>query len=118
MLRNHLGKAPVYVVSPIDVIAIGRVPHPWIKRELEMIVCIYESREEQEPVQVYIGGLMGRFAQSRWGVEDTRYAIACDLNRRMRRDPRAHGAPGSANYELTFRDQRIFLNCHGASLSS
>jgi len=52
MLRDYLGKAPVYVVAPLDVIRIRRISHPRKKRELEMIVRIDEPREYQEPAQV------------------------------------------------------------------
>ncbi len=50
MLRNYLWKVPVYIFSPVDVIAIRRIPHSRKQRELKMIVRVYEPREDQESV--------------------------------------------------------------------
>jgi hypothetical protein len=44
MLRNYVWKSAVYVVSPLDVIAIGRIPQSREQRKLQMIVRIDEAR--------------------------------------------------------------------------
>jgi hypothetical protein len=110
MLGNYLWKCIVYVVPPIDVIAIRRIPHPRKKRKLEMIMRVDESWEDHEPVEVYVCGPGSVVGKSRREVGDARYSIARDLNRRMRSGPRPYGIPRSANYELTFRDQMTILD--------
>jgi hypothetical protein len=83
-----------------------------------MIVRIDEPGKNQEPIQVYVFGPGRRIGKCGRQVEDTGYAIALDLYRRVRSDPWSHRAPGSANYELGFRDQMTILDHSGASLSA
>jgi hypothetical protein len=53
MQRNDVSKFAVYVVSPLDVIPIRRIPQPGKEREFQMIMRIHEARQKQEPVEVY-----------------------------------------------------------------
>jgi hypothetical protein len=77
---NYRWKASVYVVSPIDVVAIGGIPHPRKKRKVQMIVGVDEARKNQVPVQVYVFGPGRRIGECGREVEDTGYAIASDLD--------------------------------------
>jgi hypothetical protein len=52
MLCNGVWKSAVNILSPFNVIPIRRIPQSWEKCELEMIMRINESRQEQKPVEV------------------------------------------------------------------
>ena len=48
MLCNNIRKLLVYVLSPIDIIAIRRIRQPREKSELQMIVRVDKTRHNQE----------------------------------------------------------------------
>jgi hypothetical protein len=83
-----------------------------------MIVRIDKSGEDQEPVQVDIRGPRLLAGMSGRTVEDTGYAIACDLDRRTQSVPRSHGTPGSANDLRTFIERITILDPHWKSLAA
>jgi hypothetical protein len=78
MDRNEVPEFRVDVLSPVDVIRVGRIPQPWKERKLQMVVRIDEARQDQKPAQIYMRDF--RNCMAKWGrrVEDTSYAIAFD----------------------------------------
>jgi hypothetical protein len=100
MLRNDVWKSAVYVVSPLDVIAIGRIPQSREQSKLQVIVRIHEAGQEQESAEVDQWGFRFDAGQTGRGAQDTGDAVASDLNRGMRSLSRSEGASSTANVQL------------------
>ena len=86
----------VYVVSPFDVIAIGRSSHLWIKCELKMIVRIDQPWQNQKPAKIKIRGFGHRVGQGNWEhwkIRVMRLPLIWIDARAVFRGPIAHRAP-------------------------
>jgi hypothetical protein len=62
MLVEHVRKLHVYVLPPLNIIAIRRVREPGVKSELQMIVRIDEAGHYKKAAQINlaVSGFSGR----------------------------------------------------------
>jgi hypothetical protein len=89
----------MYVISPLDVIPIRRIPQSREQSKLQMIMCIHEARQEQEPAQVDQCAVRFGAGQSSMGTLNPGDAVASDLDRGMRSLVGPEGASSSANQQ-------------------
>ena len=77
VLGNHVRELVVDVLSPIDVVAIGRISQAGEKRILEMVVRVDEAGQNQEPGKINrrVGA---RPRPRRRTTEDADYLTFCD----------------------------------------
>src|ERR1700688_1991337 len=55
VLCYYIGELAVYVLSPIDVVLIGRICQPGKEGQMQMVVRVDESGQNQETTEIDLG---------------------------------------------------------------
>src|ERR1700677_5028807 len=100
MLCDDVWKSAVYVISPVDVIPIRRVPQSREQSKLQMIMRIHEARQKQETGQIDLCAARFGAGPTIRRAQNAGDAVASDFDRGMRGLFRSEGASGSANDQL------------------
>ena len=100
MSGNYVGEHVVDFDAPVDVIPVGWVRQPGKEGEVEMIVCINQTWENQKATEIDFSAVRSRDGPVMQIAMDAAYVCACDLDGSLDTFLRPDGTTRSSDYNL------------------